>query len=429
MKYGFIGLLVFGALFHFVGPYFYYEIYGFSSVYQSQQFFSFDQAVFNKVFLINVVPLLTASVVVYFLPETEKVTPYKTRFSYIFYVLCSLWFIFFLIKAGGHKGILAGNLQGTWYTYTGLFLGLATAFTLTITHCERVNFIILGIGQIILLMIGGSRSAPVALIVNFFILMGVKIPRKKIFQYLGVVCFSVLSSIYFYDVANYFRTPHFLAGRVSFTSVSEFTEGVEEAGGGRNGLVQIVGRISMLEVGMLPIIYKDIKHDKESMDIFHDKYSLKNQFGLFKNYFLPAFLKKYINDLSPNFFRRDTFPNQYYRVSFLKEPMENIKKSYMSVNMGFPVYVYMWLSNFYLAAFIYTASLIFLYLLIAYTVKRFSTGAVLLFYASYEFIVFFDFTQNLVVLLRAFFTLGTFILIYKIIPMIFTRLYRSKKWI
>jgi hypothetical protein len=415
MKYGFIGLLLFVACFHFLFPYFYFERNGFHTVYQSLPPILYDHDAWIKVLVLNVGSLFLASAIIFFIPINQKIKTVGAKFPHVFYVFTCLWGAYFLYKAGGFAGVIQGRQLGTWGSYIGIFLGSGTAFTLTLVFFENSNVFLLGGIQILTGVLYGSRSVPVIMIVNLFILYASDVSFKKLRNFVLVTFISGLFSLFLFNLASEIRDIDWSKIDTEWGSGDKETRKAKldilqtgEAGG-----LQVVGRISMLETGMLPIIFKDKKINPEKLSLFYEKYSLPNQLDLFKNYFFPKKIKNMISKYFPHLFDSDILPNQYYREIFLNASRREVQGRYLSINITLPVYIYMY-TNTWIAILLSSLVLIGFYLLINFTMASFPILSLILFFNAYCLIYFFDLTDVLVTILRAMLTGGVFYLFYKI---------------
>ena len=122
LKIGFILLLLFSVAFHFVLPYVYFEIQGFQSNYQFPDRILYERSAYHTGLLINVLALLGAAIIIWFLPlKAKKITPIDVKWPHLLYTISIAWGIYFVIMAGGFQGVLAGKMLGTYVSYVGLF--------------------------------------------------------------------------------------------------------------------------------------------------------------------------------------------------------------------------------------------------------------------------------------------------------------------
>ncbi len=437
LKHGFVLLLVFSAFFHFIIPYFYYEFHGFETNYQTANRLYFNSESYILGMFINVTALVLAAVIIWFLPSPQPIEKKPIRFANAFYLISIFWSFVVILCAGGFQGILAGNLNGSWINYIGLFLGSGSIFILTLGYLRNSSINIVVLSYLAVALLSGSRSAPIVILVSGFVLLAAKATWRQQRKYIILTVFAAISSVAFFRVANIIRNTEFSkeAGQSSdgtfgnFGDFGNFTNNIRsgasrsllfeesDAANGRNLLSRIVGRASMLETSMLPIMFKNAQvkaSDSAKLETFYQKYSLSNQLSLFSRYFFPRFAKNLIQQYFPNAFSTDVLPNQYYRYVFMEETLEQVQSHYTSVNITFPIYLYMY-SNAIVAIFGYVLALVLWYLLISRLTSRFPIIALIVFSNVYTFIYFFDLTDYLVTLLRAFLTAFAFCSVYFLI--------------
>ena len=400
LKHGFIFLLLFSALFHFIGPYLYYELVGFQTNYQPQTQMFYDRGAYNIGAAINILGLGVAGIVIIFLPNAKKIIPTTVKQPAIFFIASFAWNLLYLYLSGGFQGVLAGKLLGSWYSYIGIFLMINIAFLLSMGLFSNSSSYLLSSLFVLCSVLNGSRSAPISLLIVSFVLMSVELSNRRKLQYGAMLLVSLVFSVFFFKVANSFRSSDFLLQRI------------EEVDRDSGGLSHIIGRASFLETSMIPIIFKGHPDEHaQELETFYSKYSLANQLSLFARYFFPGSLKRIIESKEPGFFNFDLLPNQYYRNIFLQETMEMVRKKYTSVNITFPVYVYMY-SNAAVAILSYAIVLILSYLLIVFMAKCYAPISLVLFLNIYNLIYFFDATDFLVMLLHSLLTMVAFLIFY-----------------
>lgn len=408
MKIGYILLLVFCAFFHFIMPHFFYQFYGFFSVCFPMDKMLFDQDIYNKVVMMNVLGLLLASFVIYFIPINGEILP-KTRNLPSTFVLISLGtMLFFIWISGGPQGVIEGRYLGTWLSYVSLFLTTGAALNLTITHNANSNIVLILFSQVVVSLLAGSRSAPVILLSSFFIFLSSKQNKKRIATFFIAVVVSGVFSIFFFEIATKIRFFNKTEGNIK-SIVSDALVSSQNM----SSIVPIMGRISLIEPGMIAIITKEQGKSPDDMKLFYEKYSLLNQLSLFKNYFFPRVVKNKLNQYFPGLFKYDLPPNQYFRAMFMGSTIKEVQEKYLSINITFPVYAYMY-SNFFVATALYSLLLVGGYLLVVYFSSRSSIVSIIIFSSMYNFIYFFDLTDYLVMLQRSVLTGFAFWLFYKL---------------
>lgn len=421
MKIYYILFLIFAAFFHFILPHLFYEKVGFLSGYfaQGDKFFHKDS--YYLCMYLNVASLLIASAIVFFIPLNNKMKMSTSKYPNLFYYSAMAFGFFFMYYSGGHSGVLQGKLLGTWASYLGLFLGSTTVLLLTICYLGNSNVIVILMSYILISVLSGSRSAPVFLIVSFFIYMSANQSRKRVIAYLSMVVFASLSSFYFFDVATKIRENTNLNLQTASESFITTTEKPVFSPETSNyfqeiasKIYPIVTRVSYLENGMIPIMFKDQNLDSEKLKLFYEKYSLFSQLNLFKNYFFPAKFKNAVNEVFPNLFEFDLPANQYYRQIFLNYSREQVFSRYMSINLTFPVYVYMY-SNAYVAVLVYVLVIVGMFVSFNFLIPRYPLSSIVLMSSLYNLMTFFDLTDYLVTLQRSFLTVFTFWFFYLLV--------------
>jgi hypothetical protein len=136
----------------------------------------------------------------------------------------------------------------------------------------------------------------------------------------------------------------------------------------------IMGRVSFVELGMIPIHYYDT--GDLDLSLFYEKYGIIHQTKLILDSLIPG-----------DVFGFDVMPNNYYRSIFLGYSEDFVIDNYMSMNITLPVYFYMFMGYF---GSLFT----YLYMLGYYSVckllKKSPFLVLLLLSTLYETLVYFD---------------------------------------
>lgn len=373
----------------------------------------FDKTVYNNVVLMNAGGLSLAALIICFIPYKGEIIPRAKILPSTFFLITLGAMLFFLWISGGPKGVIEGRYLGTWLSYVGLFLATGAALNLTITHNSNSNLVLILTAQVLVSVLAGSRSAPVILLSSFFVFLSSRQTKKRIATFFVAVVVSGIFSIYFFEIATRIRIYDEAEDNVKGILTEAYTSSQD-----LSKIVPIMGRISLIEPAMIAIISKEKAPSSDGMKLFYEKYSLMNQLSLFKNYFLPRGVKEKINQFIPDLFKYDVPPNQYFRAMFMNRSLQEVQQKYLSINITFPAYIYMYSSNVYLATILYALVLVGGYLLVVYCSTRSSIASIIIFSSVYNFIYFFDLADYLVMLQRAFLTAFAFWLFYKLLEKI-----------
>lgn len=356
----------------------------------------------------NVGGLSLAAIIIYFIPLKGEIFPKQRILPSTFFIVSSGVTLYFIWISGGPQGVMEGRYLGTWLSYIGLFLSTGAALNLTITHNSNSNLVLILLAQIIVSLLAGSRSAPIILLSSFFVFLASRQSKKRIITFVAAVVISGLFSVFLFEVAT--RIRFYDKGK---DNVKGIVSDAIDSSRKMTGIDPIIGRISLIEAGMIAIITKEEGRSPDSMRLFYEKYSFLNQLSLFKNYFFPRVVKNKLNQYFPGLFKYDLPPNQYFRAMFMGSTIKEVQEKYLSINITFPVYVYMY-SNFFVATALYSLLLVGGYLLVVYFSSRSSIVSIIIFSSMYNFIYFFDLTDYLVMLQRSMLTGFAFWLFYKL---------------
>lgn len=296
MKKQFIFILLFFWGFHFFLPFIYFLFFGYVNLYSSVQ--GYDGMVVNTVAIFGTIA------VIFNLPSKDfKFEPrYSNVMGYFFITVFIALLKFF--NSGGFEGMLKGDANGSFLSFLSLFFDFSSAFIFLLCFQKKISNIIFIICLYIVVMtMMGSRSSVIGIIIVALILPlyqnGDKIGEKL--KKVMIVC--------------------------AFLSPFLFVIATSIRGGINRDLITkiIIGRISFVELSMIPIDSKERKTMDEKL--FLEKYSVNNQ------------IKQVVNVISPiDPFKYDIAPNQYYRSIFMGMPISNVQNSYMSINFTLPVY-------------------------------------------------------------------------------------------
>jgi len=308
MKRAFISILLFFWGLHIAFPMLYYSYYGFFTIYSN---ISSPEAL-QKAFWMNTATIFGTVAVLIALPDKkEKIQPIYYSLTSLFY-LVFLYSLIYLISIKGFTGILSGAAKGTVFGYLNKFVDMGVIFLVIIGYQKnKYSIITMLLLFLIITTVFGSRSCIIAIILSTMIIFPMftnySIYKNKI--YIFIIIFTALSPLMFY--------------------YGTLSRGINVD---RNLLSrQIVGRISSLELSMIPINCKDNNISGCNLDMFYEKYNPVRQ------------ILQSIDTMYPgNIWVTDVLPSQYYRVAFLGWNEEKAKSFYTSMNMTLPVYFYMY---------------------------------------------------------------------------------------
>lgn len=377
MKKAFIAILIFYLVFHFIIPEIYFAFFGPVHIYSELQ----DQAASNKVFWLNAISVLGTILLLVILPFKNYQVPTaikSTAATELFYISIA-YSVLFLIVAGGFSGFASGAFAGSLFNYASLFLNTGTLLICAIFLQEKkVKIIQMILIFITVMTLSGSRSGVVLLILIF------------------------LSGAGFYSFNRYKKgikrvMVYFLiASPILFVFATQLRNGL--SGINLNLLSYlIVGRLSCIELGMIPVHYMDA----QSLDfsLFYEKYGFIHQVKLIIDSLIPG-----------DVFGFDVMPNQYYRQIFFGQSEGYVIENYMSINITFPVYLYLFF-GYWAVPFTVIFLLAFFYFL--YINKRNPYIFLLFIPCLYNILLFFDWVMIFNEFFVSLLTVGT-LFVYKL---------------
>lgn len=354
MKKAFIAILLYYLTFHFIVPKLYYLFFGDVFIYSTL----IDSIAANKAFWMNFVAILVTVGIILKLPLRDaKIEPniFTNAPSELFYFSILYSFIF-LFVSGGFKGIISGGVAGGILNYINLFLNpwvLLLCCVFLQNGKKPVIFMI--VCYIFSVTIGGSRSGVLGIILLFCYGLGFSsfdIYRKRIFKFMKYAL--ILSPLIFV----FATTLRFDDDGFDWQLLSNL----------------IVGRVSFIELGMIPIHYVD--NGGLDLTLYYNKYSFLHQSKLI------------IDSLAPGqLFEFDVMPNNYFRAVFFGFTEDFVVNNYMSINITLPVYFY--------TLFGYTGVLITIVYLVVYfelfsKLRKYPFISLALISTLYEVLVYFD---------------------------------------
>lgn len=312
MRKAFIYILVFYYCVHFIIPGIYFLFSGNFNTYTTTE----DNEGILKGFLLNTVTIWGAILSIYFIPYKHKlIKPKFYNLTPLLYISIFISVVYYFLR-GGFEGRLSNNMAGSILSYIVLFLN-PFMILLAILFYQRkpFNLIVLFLVYLIYTTLTGSRSGVISLftiLLMYPVFSNYSSYKRSIKKVL--VALLIISPVLFLIATIFVRN----AG----VDISSNTI-----------LRLIMGRLSFLETSMLPIHYKDMG---DPLSIFYDKYGLLNQ------------IKLIIDSLFPgNLFTPDVMPNQYYRAAFMGRSENFVVNVYTSINMTFPIYLYMYFNAFF----------------------------------------------------------------------------------
>ncbi|QKJ29409.1 hypothetical protein HQ865_06440 [Mucilaginibacter mali] len=354
MKKAFIAILFFYLIFHFIIPQIYILCFGDIHLYSDIT----DSGASIKVFWLNVLPILITVSLLYILPlKNFQVKPAirSSAASELFYVsMC--YTVLFVIVAGGFKGIVSGALSGSLFNYVNLFLNplvlLMAAIFLQEKKMKVVQMILI---YVVVITLSGSRSAIIGIVLVFLIGIGFynfnKYQKgiKKLLVYA-----SIISPVLFILATQL---------RESFSAVDLSVISYV-----------MIGRVSCIELGMIPVHFMDT--NSLDFSLFFEKYGMIHQLKLIVDSLVPGDL-----------FGFDIMPNQYYRQIFFGQSESFVLENYMSINITFPVYLYLYFGYW---SIILTVLFLLLYFIFLYKLKNNSYILLLFLPPLYHILIYFD---------------------------------------
>ena len=192
------------------------------------------------------------------------------------------------------------------------------------------------------------------------------------------------------------------------------------------------GRLSFLETSIYPIKAKDLKQEFE-LNKFYDKYDVDKQATLIINNLR---VSKWINSIDPAVTDNTSkaavyYPNLYYRYIFWNLEEQYVLSNYMSINISFPVYVYMYF-NFFTSIIISSGVIVLYFLLCTFfmspSCRKFgvisSFMSVILLCSLYTFLYYFDFIMWFNQCYQMF-LVGLFVILFNLLIRMFKNLLHS----
>lgn len=355
MKNVFIVILSFFITVHFIIP---YIIYSFGD--PSTEFLEYYNASATaKAFWLNFISVALALIFIIY-SRTKKIIiePVYANLPIVYYTSV-LYAIVVFFYSGGFYAAYTGTISGTILNYILVFFDYKIIFFIMLLfNRKNYNLFLAFLTFVATITIMGSRSAVMVLIIIFLIFpisANFEFIKSNFKKYLLIIV--LISPMLFYY--GTIRRGHTV-----------------DAGSMQR---MILERLSFVNFAMLPVHSKDNKVG--DLDLFYEKYNPVYQLKLSFNALFPGDL-----------FKQDVNPNQYYRAAFMGYPKEYVRKSYLSINMTLPVYIYMY-SNFIVAVII-SALIYILYFrfceVLYYRSKLLAMAMVFLFYG---FLYFFDFVM------------------------------------
>lgn len=317
-----------------------------------------DEAASNKVFWINVISVLGVICLILAFPfKDHKVRPViKSPAATELFYFSILYGLVYLVVSGGFKGILAGVLSGSLYNYINLFLNPMVLLTCALfLQIKSVNIFVMVLLYLMVVTMSGSRGGVISVLLLF--LTGLSfynfyIHKKKLKKY---IYFFLLISPLIFIFATQLR---YGSSNINWKTVVD----------------KIIGRVSFIESGMIPIHFKDT--NDSHLSLFYEKYGITNQLRLIIDSVFPG-----------DIFQHDVLPNQYYREIFLERSHDFVIKNYMSINMSLPVFFYLFFGYW---GVLITILFLFSFFYVIYKYRANPYNSVLLLSLLYSMLVYFD---------------------------------------
>lgn len=345
LKNLFLIIISFYFLFHFAAPAIFYWWKGYVGLYNPA---IIDYDAMKMGFSVNFLTAILAIILIWKTPWKFQSEPKWKEVNSIFFLFLAVLFTIgvWLTNKSFFESVRNINTRHDYWVLGEMFFNLD--FYILFAATSSFNFIVeSSLFYMIIKILAGSRSAPLVLLhlgaCSWISPSFVKY-KKKFIIYLII---PFLLGIFGYNFATKLRekTSSKLSGKIS-DSMS-INSGI---------LYKLMGRISYLESSMLPIHYKNL-NDEQSLSIFKEKYSLKNQMKIFIN-----------NIVLGNIFKFDVYPNQYYRAAFMGQSLGQVAEIYNSMNLTLPIYLFMnWGFTF---GIIFSAIIIWSYFFITATAFR-----------------------------------------------------------
>jgi len=357
MRKVFILILICFWFLHVFIPICCYLIFGFVPIYSNVN----DVGLLVKVTLLETITIFGTSCLLCFLPD-KKVTidPKYYNLTTLFY-FSSLYAVVYYYFGGGFLGLLAGSLNGTILSYIGLFFSLHVVLAmLSFYQKKRYNILLLLLFFIFIKTFTGSRSAIMVIIFILFPFMLFNNYKKYKTKLYVIILLGLFLAPTFYVFATMQRGTKF---------------------GDINLVKGVIGRLSTLEIAMLPVFCKDNDSPKCNLNVFYEKYNIVNQAKLAIDSVYPGTLFEY-----------DVDPNRYYLVAFLEHSKEYVRANYQSMNITLPTYFYMYY-GFYISIILSILVFTGYYLVWYYFSPRNIYIFIGLIVTLYPFLYFFDFVM------------------------------------
>lgn len=354
MKKSFLLILSFYLIFHFVVPEIYYIFFGNVNVYSELV----DNVAANKAFWFNVIAIVTAGLIVFFLPYREysvKSAISSTAASELYY-FSILYSIIFTFTTGGFQNIIKGEATGTLLNYINLFLSPTVLIMCALfLQSKRSSVLLMALSFIVVVTLRGSRSGVIVVLLVFlmgFAFENFNFYKKRLKNFLK---YLLIISPLLFVFATQLRLNEAI---IEWHLIAKF----------------IMGRVSYIELGMIPIHYKDA--GTLDLALFYDKYGILHQLKLILDALIPG-----------QIFQYDVMPNNYFRAIFMDYSIDFVTENYMSINMTLPVYFYMMYGN---VGILIAIVFIVFYFLLMFSLRKHPFIILVLFSILYEILTYFD---------------------------------------
>jgi hypothetical protein len=354
VKKAFIVVILFYLGFHFIIPELYSHFVDNVHVYSDLV----DKAASNKAFWINIIPVGLVGLTIYLLPNKDYFIPPAIQngaATELFYIAMA-YKAFFIIMVGGFSGIISGEMSGAFLNYINLFLSpIKLLMCALFLQKKKSSALIMILTFIVVSTFAGSRAAILSVFTTF--LIGIAFEnfyyyKKKIFLFLKYA--FIISPVLFI----YATQLRYGADYIDYKTIGNL----------------IMGRVSFIELGMIPIHYYD--DGGLDLSLFYEKYGFIHQTKLIIDSLIPG-----------DIFGFDVMPNNYFRSIFMGYTEEFVTQNYMSMNITLPVYFYMLFG--YLGVF-FTYIYVMCYFFVCYMFRKFPFVVLLLLATLYETLLYFD---------------------------------------
>ena len=354
MRKAFIIIICFYLGFHFVIPELYSLFAGDVHVYSDLV----DRAASTKAFLLNVIPVGLVGLTIYLLPNKDYFIPpaiHSKAATELFYFAMG-YKALFVILIGGFSGIISGAFSGSMLNYINLFLSpIKLMMCALFLQKKKSSVLIMVLTFIVVSTLSGSRSAIISVFTTFlvgFAFDNFDYYKAKLFTFLKYA--AIIAPLLFI----YATQIRYGADYIDYKTIGNL----------------IMGRVSFIELGMIPVHY----HDSGTLDlsVFYDKYSIIHQSKLIIDSLIPG-----------DVFGFDVMPNNYFRSIFMGYSEDFVTQNYMSMNITLPVYFYMLFG--YLGVFV-TYIYLMGYFFVCYLFRKSPFVVLLLLATLYETLLYFD---------------------------------------